>query len=162
MQVAKVVDALRPPCRVIVIVIWKFVFTVSICCGDLCSEVITRRCDELLKDPNLGCRGRIHDQDCSVDDGNIKGLMQEPDIVKIRFNFHGILKVMVGILVHDQEVSSMNCSFSGFINSISNLFIFKQNEDRWIVTSSINFIDSMFGDDEFFIMSCDMIYPLLV
>ncbi|KAM0962648.1 hypothetical protein ACFX14_021771 [Malus domestica] len=83
-----------------------------------------------------------------------EGLMQEPDIVKIRFNFHWMLKVMVGILVHDQGVSSVNCSSSRFINSISNLFIFRQNEDRWIVISSINFIDSMFDDDESFIMPC--------
>ncbi|KAM1134737.1 hypothetical protein ACFX19_044533 [Malus domestica] len=84
-----------------------------------------------------------------------EGLMQEPDIVKIRFNFHWMLKVMEGILVHDQGVSSVNCSSSGIIYSISNLFIFRQNEGRWIVISSINYIDSMFGDDEFFIMPCD-------
>ena len=73
---------------------------------------------------------------------------------KIRFNFHGMLKVMVGNLVHELRVNSVNCSYFGFINSISNLFIFRRNEDRWIVISSINFINSMFYDDEFFILPC--------
>ncbi|TQD82823.1 hypothetical protein C1H46_031609 [Malus baccata] len=41
-----------------------------------------------------------------------------------------------------------------FMNPISNLFIVSQYEDRWIV-NSFNFIDSMFGDDEFFILSCE-------